>query len=113
MNELFNSFDFDLFAVTLYLLTLFLSTNVLKKKIEMHPVFLSWLIAAPLIAIVILLKLDEVSFHIVLQYIFLTLMLNGGVKTTHVAYDFLASRFSFLKERERAIEQRRCKGFVR
>ncbi len=98
--------EWDLLALTIYLLTVFLVTNFFKPKVSVKTVFLSWVIAVPCFAVVGIFWPENLTFIGIIQFIFLTLLLNGGVKAGHLAYDFLATKFTFLKERDSAITKR-------
>jgi hypothetical protein len=98
--------DWNLLALTIYLLTVFFTTNLIKVKVIAKTVFLSWVIGAACFAFISLIWPQYCTFIGIVQFVFLTLLLNGGVKAGHLAYDFLASKFTFLKERDRHFEKR-------
>jgi len=72
--------NWDLVAMTIYLFATFISTEFIKKKIKLHPVIISWIIGAILFILIALWSLYNITFMLVIQYIFLTLALNGGYK---------------------------------
>ena len=98
--------SWNLLAVTIFLVANFLGTQFLKRFLCIHPVFISWAVGLPLMTGIAFIRKGELTFQAWVQFFFLTLLLNGGIKAGTVTYDFLASKFDFLKERDRAIEKR-------
>lgn len=98
--------DWNFLALTVYLLTVFLVTNIFKTKVSTKTVFLSWVIAFPCFTLIGFLWPQYLTFIGIVQFVFLTLLLNGGIKVGHLTYDFFATKFTFLKERDSAFTKR-------
>jgi hypothetical protein len=99
--------SWNLLAVTIFLIANFLGTQIFKKRICLHPVFISWIVGLPIMMAVAFIWKGQLTFWSWIQFFFLTLLLNGSIKGGTLAYDFMASKFTFLKERERVLQRRR------
>jgi hypothetical protein len=80
-------------------------TGFFKKRLEprtwQHKVLLSWIIGVPVFFTIGIFRPEQVTFGGIVQYFFLTLMLNGAYKGSTLLWDLLASKFSFIKPRKR------------
>ena len=70
----------DLVIMTIYLVATFFTTEFLKKWIDLHPVIISWVVGAVLFIIIIVFEWYKIDFISVVQFVFLTLALNGSYK---------------------------------
>jgi len=85
----------NLLSVTIYLISVLFITGFFKKRLKPKAwqvkVLLSWVIGAIVFLAIGLFRPEQVTFRGVLQYFFITLMLNGAYKGSTVLWDILAA----------------------
>lgn len=104
INLPFITIELNLLAVAIYLAAVYVGTRYLKPAMALHPVFLSWGISVPAFFAVWIFARQELTPGLVVQFAVLTLLLNGGLKVSHVLWDLLAANFSFVPLRRRGVE---------
>ncbi len=93
-------------SITIFLGATFITTQHFKKKLAplttKKKVYLSWAIGAIVFFAIGIFRPAQVTFGGIVQYFFLTLLLNGVYKSNTVLWDMLAVRFSFIPPRKKA-----------
>jgi predicted membrane protein len=102
----FAGVSWNLLTITIYLAATFFITQHFKHKLQPLPtkkkVYLSWAIGAVVFFVIGTFKPEQVTFAGIIQYFFITLLLNGAYKGSTLLWDLLASHFpSFIKPRKR------------
>lgn len=101
----FAGISWNLLSITIYLGATFLITNYFKKRLlpltTEAKVYLSWAIGTVVFFAIGVFRPEQVTFGGIIQYFFLTLLLNGAYKGSTVLWDLLASKFSFIQPRDK------------
>lgn len=101
----FAGVSWNLFSITVFLLATFFITNYFKKRLlpltTEARVYLSWAIAAPVFFTIGIFRPEQVTLGGIVQYFFITLMLNGAYKCNTMLWDLLAAKFSFIQPRDK------------
>jgi predicted membrane protein len=97
--------SWHLLSLTVYLLSVWFITGTLKARFKpktwQKKVLLSWAVGLVVFFTIGLLRPDQVTFQGIVQYFFITLMLNGAYKGSTLLWDFLAAKFTFIPPRKK------------
>ena len=97
--------SWNMLSVTVYLFLVWLLTGKLKKKLKLktwrRKVAHSWAVGAIVFAAIGLFFPAQITFRGVLQYFFLTLLLNGAYKGSTLLWDLMAAAFPFIPARKK------------
>lgn len=97
--------SWNLLSITVFLAATFFTTQHFKKRLapltNKKKVYLSWAIGAIVFFSIGIFRPEQVTFGGIVQYFFLTLVLNGVYKSNTVLWDLLASKFSFIPPRKK------------
>jgi len=102
----FAGVSWNLLSITVFLGATFFITNHLKKRLSplttKKKIYLSWAIGAIVFFAIGIFRPEQVTFGGIVQYFFLTLLLNGAYKGSTFLWDFLAAKYSFIKPRRKS-----------
>ena len=102
----FAGVSWNLLSITVFLGATFFITNHLKKRLSplttKKKIYLSWAIGAIVFFAIGIFRPEQVTFGGIVQYFFITLMLNGAYKGNTVLWDLLASKYQFIKPRRKS-----------
>lgn len=93
--------NLSLVAAAVYLACVYIPTRYFRRAMALHPVLISWGFSVPAFFLVWVIDRKQFTLGVVVQFAMLTLLLNSGLKITHVLWDALAKRYTFIPLRER------------
>lgn len=100
----FLGIGWNLLVIVIFLGATFFITNHFKKRLAplttKKKVYLSWGIGAIVFFSIGIFRPEQVTFGGIVQYFFLTLLLNGVYKSNTLLWDLLASKFPFIPARK-------------
>ena len=96
MDEIhFLGVGWNLLSITVYLASVLFITGFFKKRLKpktwQAKVGLSWAIGFVVFFVIGIFRPEQVTFRGIVQYFFITLMLNGAYKGSTVLWDILAA----------------------
>jgi predicted membrane protein len=101
----FLGIGWNLLVIVIFLGATFFITQHCKKRLAplttKKKVYLSWAIGAIVFFSIGIFRPEQVTFGGIVQYFFLTLLLNGVYKGNTLLWDLLASKFSFIPPRKK------------
>jgi hypothetical protein len=101
----FAGVSWNLLSITVYLGSVLIITGFFKERLKpktwQKKVLLSWMIGVPVFFTIGIFRPDQVTFAGIVQYFFITLILNGAYKGSTLLWDFLASKFPFIVPRRK------------
>jgi hypothetical protein len=98
--------SWNLLSITVYLGSVLVITGFFKKRLKpktwQRRVMLSWIIGLVVFFSIGIFRPEQVTFRGIVQYFFLTLLLNGAYKGSTLLWDLLAWKFPFIPPRKKA-----------
>jgi hypothetical protein len=88
-------------AVIIFMVVFATVTNWAKSKIDMKPLYLSWIVGGVLFFLARAMSWSKVSIASVTVYMAAMLIVNAGWKCTTFTHDWMASKFTFIKPRSK------------